>query len=217
MTNKTAVIFDFDGVIADTFDAVYKVVEKACASGVTEEDYRDAYSGNIYAWASDPLLHSRGCRHELFEELLPGYVENLSQLFLGIDSSLAKLALKYDLHVVTSNSSLVAEAFLGKYGLRGLFGEVLGRDFSKSKVVKLQKLQDVHGVDKSSSVYITDTVGDILEVRDAGYSSLAVTWGYCKEEPLASARPAGIVRSTVDLPGAVERYFVREAAYLTKY
>jgi len=42
---------------------------------------------------------------------------------------------------------------------------------------------------------VGDTVGDVLEGRQAGIRTMAVTWGWHSEERLAQAEPDLIVRT----------------------
>ncbi len=206
MEKQPEVIFDFDGVIADSFLAAFLATKAVCATVSSEEEYKAAYDKDIYEWADDPRLHSQDCRHEKFYDYLPGFVKQTAKLFKGIDQVLARLALTYPLHIVSSNSALVVEDFLRQHNLRSVFGQILGYEFSQSKVEKLSTLKSGLGY-PTNLLYVTDTVGDINEVREAGLLAIAVTWGFCPEEALVKAQPFAVVRKPNELVGEVDRYF----------
>jgi len=46
MTKDKFILFDFDGVIADSFSAAFAVNKKVFPS-ITEQEYRDRFLGNI--------------------------------------------------------------------------------------------------------------------------------------------------------------------------
>ncbi len=50
-----------------------------------------------------------------------------------------------------------------------------------------------------NAVFITDTVGDVLEARKCGVKAIAVTWGFHGEATLQKAKPAKIVSTSEDL------------------
>jgi phosphoglycolate phosphatase-like HAD superfamily hydrolase len=48
-------------------------------------------------------------------------------------------------------------------------------------------------------LFITDTVGDIIEAEKCAIRSVAVTWGYHDTTNLTKAKPAAIVNDTTEL------------------
>lgn len=43
-----AIIFDFDGVIHDTFDLAYKINVEISEKKLSKDNYRDFFNGNIF-------------------------------------------------------------------------------------------------------------------------------------------------------------------------
>jgi len=43
-----AIIFDFDGVIHDTFEIAYKINLEVMEHDIGRDEYRDLFNGNIY-------------------------------------------------------------------------------------------------------------------------------------------------------------------------
>jgi phosphoglycolate phosphatase len=50
-----------------------------------------------------------------------------------------------------------------------------------------------YGIDRERTFYIGDTTGDILEAREAGVQTVAVTWGWHSREKLVAVHPDFLV------------------------
>jgi phosphoglycolate phosphatase len=101
------------------------------------------------------------------------------------------------LAVISSNVSRVIDDILSRYGFDGCFRDVLGADFSFSKIEKIHHAMDSFRVGKDRTYYIGDTTGDIKEARLAGVKTIAVTWGWHSKEKLDVVRPDYLI-DTVD-------------------
>lgn len=64
------------------------------------------------------------------------------------------------------------------------FSEILGSDVARDKIRKIKMVLDNNDLNAEDCVFITDTLGDILEARQCGIESIAVTWGYHEAERL---------------------------------
>ncbi len=204
--DKHSVIFDFDGVIADSFDAAYLSAKAICKTLVSEDHYRELFSRNIYESMDDPGAHTKDCNHELFYDFLPDHMTKLAKPYDGIHDSMDLLSQNFNLHIVTSNATKVVTDFIQKYDFAGMFGEILGYEVSKSKVEKMKILRKLHGV-QQNALFVTDTVGDIKEAAKIGHPSVAVTWGYCDEPVLLEAAPNYIARSPLELTNTITQYY----------
>ncbi|WKZ23867.1 MAG: HAD hydrolase-like protein [Candidatus Dojkabacteria bacterium] len=88
-----------------------------------------------------------------------------------------------------------------KYNLRHYFGNILGVDVEKSKVIKLQSVQKLHH--NREMYFITDTLGDIREAEKVGIEAIAVTWGYHDKAMLEQGNPRAVVNSIEELAETV--------------
>ncbi len=122
---------------------------------------------------------------------------------LEIKSALLGFSEAYTLAVVSSTLQELIKEILSREGVSECFGEILGSEMHISKVVKIQTLLAKHQVPPEEAVYITDTVGDVMEARECGVRSIAVTWGFHDEERLQKANPERIVRTPAELIKAV--------------
>jgi phosphoglycolate phosphatase len=94
--------------------------------------------------------------------------------------------------------------FLKKESIDGFFIDVLGADVHKSKVTKIKMLLDKYKVHPKDAVFITDTLGDVLEANECGVPSIAVTWGLHEKETLSKGNPAKIIENPLFLIEAVK-------------
>ena len=59
-----------------------------------------------------------------------------------------------------------------------VFRDVLGYETSPLKTEKFEILQEKYSVQTEEVIFVTDTLGDIREGREAGCQILAETFGY---------------------------------------
>ena len=92
---STYVLFDFDGVILDSFRSAFEVSKSICPH-LSEEDYRRRFEGNIYDFDNYPGTHTDDCRHDIdfFAEYIPR-IKQHAKMFDGMKGAIQKLA---DIH-----------------------------------------------------------------------------------------------------------------------
>lgn len=205
------VIFDFDGVIADSWQIAF-ATSKYFNPDLTEERYRGWFEGNINnRLVEEPDEVKRAARRKSEGEFFARYSPLLMErpLFDHIDDAIRALAEQYTLVIVSSTVSDVIDAFLRKHGIRDCFQEILGNDIDRSKWVKIEKALRAHHVIPADAVMITDTLGDIREAKHAGVASIAVTWGFHDAERLMKGEPYALVATVAALEGEIEEYFSR--------
>jgi HAD superfamily hydrolase (TIGR01509 family) len=107
--------------------------------------------------------------------------------------TLQKLKKKYLLFVNSSTAEEALNEYLEKYNLDGLFEEVLGYNFSKSKVKKFKHLFEKYDLKAEDCIFVTDTLGDIKEANEVGLKTIAVDFGFHDRAVLEEGRPLKIV------------------------
>src|SRR3989344_1781089 len=195
MVQRKIVMFDFDGVIVDSFEMAFGITQQL-RLGLDREQYRDMFMGNIY----DSVEKMDGKNTErnwnaTKDEWFGIYAPLLLELpvIAGVKEALAALAKQYALVVVTSSINSPVHAYLELHDLHHHFEEVLGADVHVSKVKKIQMVLDKYGARPEDCVFITDTVGDLLEAQHKGIAALVVTWGFHSLERFAAHPPAGFI------------------------
>lgn len=198
----TVVIFDFDGVIADSMDAYFGAFTDVCTEmGYRRLNSREAFlrlfEGNLLRqllWAGFPLWRLK----RLVQKFEPRIREAHRDVrpFAGLPEAISTLARDFPVYVVTSNIAEVVSAFLEQHGFSGVLG-VIGSDTHASKVKKIRSVLRQHPGFRG--YYVSDTKGDLIEAHRAGAIPVAVSWGWHSVEKLAEGKPARVVASPGEL------------------
>ena len=204
-----AVIFDFDGTIADSFSSVittiYKLTSREQLADLKHvQSMRDNNVGLVQAarelripkWKWPWLVH-RG------RKMLSKEIYKIS-LFDGMNEVLEKLkAENYELYIITSNSTPNVERFLSEKGILPYFKKVKGGTglFDKAKAIK--KLMKQQNLDPSTTVYVGDEVRDIEATKQINMPCIAVSWGYNSERLLLEHSPMVIARTPQQLSNVI--------------
>jgi len=196
--SSRVLLFDFDGVIADSLAAYYPVFAATCRDlgfegPGTLEAFLDIFDTNAIRGlrkAGVPLLKLR----QLGRTLAPRVVALNKRVlpFPGMPALLRTLAIREPVYVVTSNMTEPTEAFLADHAITGVLG-VIGADQESSKVKKIRRIARQHR--GAAPWYIGDTRGDMLEARKAGAITVGAGWGWHGCERLALEQPHYLVDS----------------------
>jgi phosphoglycolate phosphatase len=194
MTQKV-IIFDFDGTIADTVDALVGIANRLAVEfgyvQITPEELaylRNLTSREIIKYSGVSLL-----RIPFLLKKVKGELKNKIHEFRpipGIQESLVELKNQdYRLGIITSNSKENVTAFLKNNELDQLF------DFIYSGVTIFGKTTIINNVLKQkqikpqSVIYVGDETRDIEASKKANIKVVAVTWGFNSPEVLAKQNP----------------------------
>jgi phosphoglycolate phosphatase len=199
---KKSILFDFDGVIADTFDFCY-VLHQQYYPGVSVDDYRKKMEGNIYE-ALKPTAEFETVA-KLDESFFAQYGPELMKraVIESMGDVIINLAAEYNLFIVSSSATDIVKNFLTKEKLSSYFKEVLGYEIEHRKVKKIKMIQDKYHIESSDALFITDTLGDIREAEKCGIKSIAVSWGYHPTETLEIGNPVAIADTPEELVAAI--------------
>lgn len=189
------VLFDFDGVLADTLLICFDI-NKGAQPDLSLEEYKSFFHGNIHA-AIDSNK-TRKMKIDNFDEQYSVRTRELRVPNEMIDV-VKNLASDSNLAIISSTSTSLIKDILDTQNVSEYFKEILGSDVHKSKIVKIKMLIEKYKIQPADALYITDTVGDILEAREAGVRAIAVTWGFHSEETLRKAEPANVVSTPAEL------------------
>lgn len=194
------ILFDFDGVIVDSFPFCYRIIHTR--DDITEEEYRARFEGNINDAPKKPVQATASITPFDFfgqytKELL---IQQPNQEIVPV---IQKLAQAQTLIIISSTISPPIASFLELHNLKQYFKEILGNDVEKSKVKKIQDVLLRYSLQPSETVLITDTLGDIKEANQCGVKSIAVTWGFHSKERLEKGQPYKIINSPSEIIEAV--------------
>src|SRR3989338_2568066 len=193
-----AVIFDWSGVISDDRLPVYQankvVVEKY---GVKHEDFDDWL---FHTTGSAPTYFaSRGIKadpNELMEEYRLALHGSKTRgihpiIYSDAKETLKLLAKSKKLFVVSTHphDHLLREA--DGYGIQKYFSDIAGEVKDKAETIK--------NLVTSPTLFVGDTIFDIIAAQKAGVMSVGITTGYQTREQLAEQKPNLIVDSLTQL------------------
>ncbi len=188
-----AIIFDFDGVIHDTYEMAYQINLKISGENLTREQHRDFFNGNIFEKVVVDEEKERAESEQFYE------LQNEAYKYLKIDenikTNLEKLSKKYSLFIISSNQEEALDNYFQNNKFIHIFREILGAETHKSKVEKFKYLFEKYSLEADDCIFVTDTLGDILEGNKVGVKTIAVDFGFHKKDRLEKGNPFKIVSS----------------------
>jgi HAD superfamily hydrolase (TIGR01509 family) len=203
-----AIIFDFDGTIADTLPLAIEIALKLNDTlklfkkeEVNIEEFRNMSSRDFIKRLNMP-------KYKLIyyfwksRRMLGGKIENVP-VFGGIKETLEKLhSSGIKLAVVTSNSGANARKFLISKNI-DVFDIVESPLFVFNKARVIEKVMKKLNVKPEDTAYVGDETRDIESAHKAGVKSVAVTWGYHFRDLLVRFKPNYVVDKPEELLGLI--------------
>lgn len=193
------IIFDFDGVIHDTFDLVYDYHKKKHPES-SKEKYRSYFDGNILERRDKKFNKEAHYKFKEFE------FEAFKELRLEreIREEIEELNKNYDLYIISSNSIKNLNLYFENNNFTNIFKDILAEETHKSKVEKFKILFAKYNLTPESCIFITDTLGDILEARKVGVKSIACTFGFHDKARLEKGKPFKIISDFKEIRKVIE-------------
>lgn len=205
------IIFDYDGVLADTLDDLIQFGQEACNQlGINHLVTKDDLSNlEVMSFAT----FGRAC--EVPEHLVDEFVNISLSLFAekqsppaifdGLSEVIQYFSTKQKLAIVTTNSSQNVYAFLAYHGIDNHIHAVYGVDTPGSKAQKISMARERFTNHKEAVFMIGDALSDIHAAKEASVTSIAVTWGHQSLETLQRGEPDFVVHSPRELIEVIGR------------
>ena len=188
------IIFDFDGVIDNNYDLSFELNGKKFTD-LTREEHKKIYEGNIHT-EREKLKH-RDTGFYFLRHL--SNTRKTRKIKKETKNALQKLAQNYDLGIVSSCYEYGIKDYLEANEIKDLFSFLYGLETHKLKTHKFKKVLDELNLKENECIFITDTLGDILEANEIGIPTIAVDFGYHERERLDKGNPLDIVSSFEEL------------------
>ncbi len=182
-----AIIFDYDGVIVDSFPTlheVYKImctaINKECPDDIEEfrtlfgHDYHECYDN--LGFTSEQKMVAGKIYSEQIRKFNP-------PLFPGIIELLKRLQ-KYQLFVVSSNSYPAVSRKLESEKLLHFFEEIQGHPIGNAALEKPPVIADIlkrHNIGKDEVLLIGDRINDYNDAQEANIPVVLVDYGWKKD------------------------------------
>jgi phosphoglycolate phosphatase len=204
MTQKV-IIFDFDGTIADTVDALVSIANRLAVEfgyiQITPEQFtllRNFSSREIIKYSGISLFKIPFLVKKVKAEL-KNKIQGLKPI-PGMKESLIELKNHgYQLGIITSNSKDNVTAFLSINELDNLFEfiysgvTIFGKTTIINNVLKQKQLKP------QTVIYVGDETRDIEASKKANIKVVAVTWGFNSPEILAKQNPDFLIHQPSEL------------------
>ena len=205
---RKIILFDFDGVIADSFDIAFEVNKIIDPKIVSEKDYRKLFDGNIVEWAikSTPKEELERLDREFWKRYIPQMKK--VKIFTGMKKVIAELAKTYTLLIISSTIISPIRDFLKRNNIYSYFDNIVGSNFiDANKTERMKMVFKKYGVGLKDCLFITDTLGDIKEAGSLSVQSVGVNWGFQEKENLLKGKPFSIAEKPEELLDIVADYF----------
>jgi phosphoglycolate phosphatase len=208
MESKNKIIlFDFDGVIADSFSIGFEV-NKILDPDLTDESFRNLFNGNINGYPETTHFTKEeieGLKKRFFDEYLPR-IKNV-KIFPGMKEIILKLKENHVLLIVSSTIMSPIHDFLERNGIRSCFRIMGSKLVDSNKTDRIKRVFKDYNVEPEDCVFVTDTLGDIKEAASVGVRSIGVSWGFQEKDNLLRGNPVFIAESPKELLNGIEEYF----------
>jgi phosphoglycolate phosphatase len=205
---ERAVIFDFDGTIADSFDYVFAFLlgearKSRTYTSAERQQMRTMSMPRLAVHLGVPawrlvFTYFRGRRylrtHMETVHAFDGMVEVIRQLHAD----------GWSLFVASANSSRNVRNMLRQYGVLDYFTAALGGSSFMGKASFIRHMLRRYRLRKSNTWYVGDEKGDVVAAAAAGVPCIAVSWGFADPADLQYLAPAGFAEKPADIPKILE-------------
>lgn len=208
MNKKKALIFDFDGTIADSMKlektALVKTINKYGIFNVTIENIED-YFGPTELGILEKILVNED-KKEYWSYFLEEYKRMQPELlttFNGIEPLINSLKDKFSIFLVTGRSKETLDISLSYLNIASAFIKTYtGSDLGINKDINIKKLLDEYNYDISDVLYIGDSLADINTIHKINGDIISVGYRYANKEDikkLEEINPNNVVSTVLQL------------------
>jgi phosphoglycolate phosphatase len=205
---QRAVIFDFDGTIADSFDYVFNFLKSEAKNTdtLTSKQQKELRKMSMKRLALHlgvpfwrlPMVYFKGRR------VMRAHMEHV-QPFAGMEAVIQQLHEQgCALFIASSNSPRNIRRLLKQRGIAVYFKAVRGGAGFTGKASLIRQLLLRYRLPKATTWYVGDETSDVVAASAAGLKCLAVGWGFADPEKLKQLEPAAFAERVSDIPKILE-------------
>jgi phosphoglycolate phosphatase-like HAD superfamily hydrolase len=180
------IIFDYDGVIDNNYELHFQL-SLLKINNLTREEHRKLFEGNIHE-EREKLKH-RDTGYDIVNEF--GKLKENRTIDNNVIKVLKELSKRHTLGIISSSSEKGTFNCLSNNYIQELFSFVYGIESGKLKVDKFKKVFSQYPDQKY--IFVTDTLGDILEANKVNIPTIAYTKGFHERERLEKGKPYAII------------------------
>jgi pyrophosphatase PpaX len=208
-----AVLFDFDGTLADTTELFLRTYRHTLATHLGAAPPDEEWRARFGMPLDVQLGHYAGSPEEVarlvasFREHQRAHEEALTRVFPGVMATVAELARRgIGLAIVTSKHRPGAIRAMGLCGLTDFFPVIVtpddvprGKPHPDPVLLALEQL----GADPAESIFLGDSPFDLAAGRAAGTVTAAALWGAFPRAALEPEHPDHFLERPEELLGLV--------------
>jgi phosphoglycolate phosphatase len=208
----TLILFDFDGVLADTLGDLLQFGQEVCdelgAKHTATKDDLNSLEIMSFATYGQQLEVPEHLVDEFVRRCLVKFGEKKSppEIFDTLDEVVRELSANNVIGVITGNSSKNVRAFLDEHGISECIRAIYGVDSPGSKAEKILLAQSQFAARGEAAFMVGDAASDIHSAKEAGVKSIAVSWGHQSAEALIRAKPDYLVDSPEALLEVINKF-----------
>jgi phosphoglycolate phosphatase-like HAD superfamily hydrolase len=208
------IIFDFDGTLADTLDAIVRITNRLAIEFGYKPTAPDELA-QIRNLSSREIVRRSGISIfklpflvNKIKENLHAEIQHLDPIF-GVREALTQLKHEgHKLGILTSNSEENVRLFLQNQGMEDLFSFIYSEPtlFSKHRVI--HKFMKRNHLSSEEVVYVGDETRDIEASKKINIKVIAVGWGFNSTEALAKCNPDFLIykpSELIEVMGSLEQ------------
>lgn len=199
------ILFDFDGVLADTLDDMIKFAQEVCdeldvCHVVTPHDLNSLEIMSLAAYGRQ-LEVPEYLLDEFVSRTLKRFMEKKTpaDVFRGLDHVVRRLSENNVIAIITGNSAQNVRFFLAEHSLDRHVRAIFGVDLPGSKPEKISSAKRLFAADDGNVFMVGDSLSDIRAAKVTSVKSIAVSWGHQSAERLICAEPDFLVHSPREL------------------
>jgi phosphoglycolate phosphatase len=202
---ENVVVFDFDGVLADTLDEMLHIASLVCDTMgyPCEPSPADLNALNKMEFAE--LGRQLGIPDQRVQDFVERTFRRFCsrpvppRIFPGMREVVVELANENRIGILTGNTFQVVNRFLETNDLSATIDVVMSADAPGSRSEKLKRIVSQLGGPEAKAFLVGDAVSDVQAAREEAVTSVAVTWGHQSEAKLRSVNPDYLVHTPPEL------------------
>lgn len=197
-----AVIFDFDGTLADSLT----VFTEAIVATLKRSAFTEQEVAMLREHSTREIIRLLGVPKWRVPFLIPKGMKEIDRrqdritVFAGISDMLQQLHNKnYKLFIVSSHYEQGIEIFLKQYDLAKYIDQIYAKVGLFGKARALKQLQKQHSYQADQCLFVGDETRDVEAARKAGIRCIAVTWGFNTAEAFETHQPDSFADKPEDI------------------
>jgi len=201
----TLILFDFDGVLADTLEDMLGNAQATCIELGIHRIVTSADLDSLETMSFVEYGRQLSIPPQLIDEFVSRCLARFGQrsrparIFAGMKQVIEQLSKNNTLAIVTGNTTQTVENFLAEHGLCGFVQAIFAVDQPGSKPEKILSARRQFAQQGDATYLVGDAASDIRAAKDASVKSIAVSWGHQGVIKLMEAKPDHLVHSPREL------------------